>query len=116
MSLIADGDSAWGLMTGFSTLTLGAVGFVWRSVVKLEKLSTAIEWEKTELTAIKAVHEAVSSKLSERLADLHDQHGRLRELAASLPTRADLRDMETRLNERIETLSARMDLVRNRSS
>jgi ubiquinone biosynthesis protein UbiJ len=114
MSLIAESDSAWGLFTGLSTLTLGAVGFVWRLVVKLEKLSTTIEWEKIELSAIKTVHESVSSKLSERLTELHDQHSRLRELAASMPTRADLRDMEARLNERIETLSTRVDLVCNR--
>jgi hypothetical protein len=114
MSVIGDADSDWGLLTGVSSVALGAVGFLWRLVHKFEKLSASMDWEKAELATVKAEHERATSKLSERMAELFEEHCRFREDAAALPTRGDLRDMEIRLNERIEALGTRVDLLCDR--
>ena len=115
MSLALGTDPPWGLIeylaTGVSTVALGALGYVWRLGARVEKVSTAVEWQKAEVAATKQAADAAAMRLSDRLEQHHDDLCRLRETAASLPTRADMRDMEERLGERIATLAARIDGV-----
>ncbi|HLW93718.1 MAG TPA: hypothetical protein VKS78_20780 [Roseiarcus sp.] len=113
MSVMIGSDPPWGLIealsTALATAGLGASAFVWRLATRFEKASVALEWQKAELTAAKQAGEASNLRLAERLTQLHDEHCRLREITATLPTRGDLRDMEERLIERMDALAARID-------
>ena len=113
MSVTIGSEPSWGMVewmaTTLSTVGLGALAFVWRLTARFERASAAVKWQRGELAAAKQASEAADLRLAERLSQLHDEHCRLREIAASLPTRADLRDMEERLGERIDALAARMD-------
>jgi urease accessory protein UreF len=113
MTFAIGNDAPWGIIewtvTGLSTAALGAATFVLRLASKLDRASTAIEWQKTEVAAAKQAADAALLRLSDRIAELHDEHCRLREAAAALPTRTDLRDMEERLGERLAALATRID-------
>jgi hypothetical protein len=113
MSLSLGADPPWGLVewvaTGLSTAVLGSAAFAWRLAARLDRTAASLEWQKTELATVKHANDGAALRLSDRLAQLHDDHCRLRETAAALPTRVDLRDMEERLNERIEALATRID-------
>ena len=61
------------------------------------------------MAAAKQANEASALRLADRLTQLYDEHCRLREITATLPTRADLRDMEERLGERMDAFAARID-------
>jgi hypothetical protein len=117
MTFAIGSDPPWGLVewtvTGLSTAALGAATFVLRLATKLDRASTAIEWQKAEVAATKQAADAAVSRLSERIAELYQEHCRLREAAAALPTRTDLRDMEERLGERLAALAARIDGLLN---
>ena len=112
MSLAIGGDPPWGfvewLVTGLSTAGLGLGAFLWRLAARLDRNSASLEWQKAELAGAKQTNDATLLRLSDRMTQLHDEHCRLREVAAGLPTRADLRDMEQRLGERIEDVAARV--------
>jgi|ERR1700722_6125611 hypothetical protein len=113
MSLALGSDPAWGFVewavTGLSTLTLSAAAFVWRMTARLDRASSAIEWQRTELVSAKQANDAAALRLADRVAKLQDDQSRLREAVASLPTRADLRDMEERVGARVEALAGRFD-------
>jgi hypothetical protein len=113
MTFAIGSDAPWGLVewtvTGLSTAALGAATFVLRLATKLDRASTAIEWQKAEVAAAKQAADAAIVRLSDGIAELHVEHCRLREVAAALPTRTDLRDMEERLGERLTALAARID-------
>ncbi len=113
MSLAIGNDAPWSLIewvaSGLSAAVLGSAAFAWRLAARLDRTAASLEWQKMELAAVKQANEAAALRLSDRLAQLHDDQCRLREAAAALPTRADLRDMENRLGERIEMLAARID-------
>jgi hypothetical protein len=115
MSFALGSDPPWGLvewtMTGLSTAALSAFAFVWRLAARLDKAFDAIEWQKTEAAAVRQATDAAALRLGDRVAQLQDDHFRLRETTAALPTRADLRDMEERLGERIAALATRIDAV-----
>jgi hypothetical protein len=115
MTLALGSDPPWGFVewavTGVSTLALSGAAFVWRLTQRLDRASASIEWQKAELSAAKQTQDAAALRLSDRIAQLHDDLCRLREAAAALPTRVDLRDMEERLGERIESLATRIDGV-----
>lgn len=113
MSLVLGTDAPWGLLewvaTGLSTAALGSAAFVWRLAARLDRTEASLEWQKAELVVVKHAHDGAALRLTERLTQLHDDHCRMREIAAALPTRADLRDTEERLSERIEALAVRID-------
>ena len=113
MSLAFGSEPPWGFVewgiTGLSTLALSASAFIWRLMVRLDRVSLSSDWQKEELGAVKHANEALALRVTERLAQLHDEHCRLREVTAALPTRADLHEMEERIAERIEALAARLD-------
>jgi hypothetical protein len=97
------------LVTGISTLTVSAAAFVWRLMARLERLSTSVDRQRLDLETHKDEAAAATTLLSERLAQLHEDHHRLREIMGSLPRRTDLRDLEVHIGERIEALAARFD-------
>jgi hypothetical protein len=113
MSLAFGSEPPWGFVewgiTGLTTLALSASAFVWRVITRLDRVSSSVVWQKAELGAVKQANEALALRVAERLAQLHEEHCRLREVTAALPTRADLHEMEERIGERIEALAARLD-------
>jgi hypothetical protein len=113
MSLAFGGDPPWGLVewaaTAVTSTVLAAGAFLWRLAFRLDSACGAIERQRSEIVEVKQAGEVAAQRLAERFLEHHDDHCRLREAVAGLPTRADLRDMEERLGERIEALAARLD-------
>jgi hypothetical protein len=113
MDLPAVGEAPWGfvewVVTGFSTLAVSAAAFIWRLMARLERMSISIDHQRADVDANKQASEASFVRLSERLAQMHDDHYRLRETIGALPSRGDLRDLEDHIGERIEALAARFD-------
>jgi len=113
MDLPAVTEPPWSFVewfvTGISTLVVSAAAFIWRLMARLERLSTSIDRQQLDLETYKDEAAGAASLLSERLAQLHDDHHRLREIMGALPRRADLRDLEVQIGERIESLAARFD-------
>ena len=106
-------EPPWGfvewLITGLTTLAVSAAAFIWRLMARLERMSLAIARQRADFDANKQASEASFIRLAETLAQMHDDHYRLRETIGGLPNRGDLRDLEKRIGERIETLAARFD-------
>lgn len=109
MSLAWGSDAPWSLLASLTTAALGAAGAIWRLALRIDRTSAALASQKSELAATKQAMDASAARLSDRIAQIHDDHCRLREVAAALPTRAELRDMEQRLAERIAALDGRID-------
>jgi len=113
MSLPTLGEPAWGFvewtLTGLSTLAASAAAFVWRLMARVERMSLAIDHQRADFDADKQASQTGFARLAESLVQLHEDHCRLRETFAALPSRADLRDVEDRLGERLESLAARFD-------
>ena len=109
MSLPVVGEPPWGfvewVVTGLSTVAVSAVAFVWRLIARLERMSSAIDRQRVDFDADKQA----SVRLWETLAQMNDDHYRLRETIGGLPNRGELRDVEERIGERIEALAARFD-------
>jgi hypothetical protein len=78
-------------------------------MARLERMSLAIAHQRTDFDAHKQATESAFIRLMEGLAQLQDDHYRLRETIGGLPSRSDLRDVEDHIGERIETLAARVD-------
>jgi len=113
MSLPAIGEPPWGfvewLATGLSTLVVSAGAFFWRVMARLERMSVSIERQRADFDADKQSSQGAFVRLSETLAQMHEDHYRLRETIGGLPDKGDLRDLEERIGERIEALAARFD-------
>jgi len=113
MDLPAVGEPPWSFLewvvTGASTLIVSVAAFVWRLMVRLERLSISIDRQRIDLETHKDEAAGEAASLSERLAQLHEDHHRLREMMSALPRRADLRDLEVHIGERIDALAARFD-------
>lgn len=113
MGLPAISEPPWGFVewfvTGISTLAVSAAAFVWRLMARLERMSISIEHQRVDFDTNKEASEAAFIRLSERLAQIHEDHYRLRETISALPSRGDLRDLQDHIGERIETLAARFD-------
>src|ERR1700712_3478549 len=103
---------AWGLLEWALTLfatTVASVGaFIWRLMMRIEKLETSHERHREELEAMRNANDATMLRLAERFAQLHEDHFRLRETMGAMPTRVDLRDLEDRLTVRLAGLSDRI--------
>jgi predicted anti-sigma-YlaC factor YlaD len=106
-------EPSWGLvewaLTVLTTMTGSAVAFMWRLMARLDRVATTVERQRVELDATKRGNDEIHRQLWDRVAQLNNDHHRLRETIAALPTRADLRQTEERINGRIETLVARID-------
>jgi hypothetical protein len=106
---------AWGVLEWaltFSLTTIASVGaFVWRLVMRIEKLEASHERHQEELEAMRNANDATMLRLAERFGQLHEDHFRLREAMGAMPTRTDLRDLEDRLTVRLSALSDRIDRV-----
>ena len=106
-------NSTWGFVewaiTGLVTLVASVGAFVWRLLMRLEKLESIQSRQRLDLEATRAAGDAAMLRLAERFAQMHDDHFRLRETIGGLPNRSDLRDLEDRLAERLTSLAARLD-------
>ena len=98
----------WALTALFTGLVSGGA-FVWRLVMRIEKLETGHNRHDEEIEAMRNANDATMLRLAERFGQLHEDHFRLREAMGAVPTRADLRDLEDRLTLRLSALSDRID-------
>jgi hypothetical protein len=103
----------WGLLewalTALFTGLVSASAFIWRLVMRIEKLETGQSRHEEEIEAMRKANDATLLRLTERISQLHEDHFRLREAMGAMPTRADLRDLEDRLTLRLSTISDRID-------
>ena len=97
------------LISGISALIVSVAAFVWRVMTRLERLSTSVDRQRVDFDAHKEEAAGAAALLSERLAQVREDHHRLREIISALPDRTDLREMEVRIGQRIETLADRID-------
>ena len=113
MAIGANGNENWGLlewaMSGLATLVGSGFAFLWRLMLRIEKLESNQERRGVELDALREASDTAMLRLAERFAQLHDDHFRLREAMGAVPTRADLRELEDRLTDRLSALSERID-------
>lgn len=113
MSIAPSENAPWGfvdwILTGLSTLIASGGAFLWRLMLRLDKLESAQARQRADLDATRSTGEATMLRLSERFAQMHDDYFRLRETIGSLPTRSDLRDIGDHLAERLTSLAERLD-------
>jgi hypothetical protein len=102
------GFAEW-VLTGLSTILASVAAFVWRLTLRLERIETALARHRQDIDATREASETALLRLAERLALLHDEHYRLREIIGGLPTRADLRDVDAHIGERLDALATRLD-------
>lgn len=103
----------WGLLQWALTLIVTTVvsgtAFVWRLVMRIDKLETSHVRQRDEFETLRDANDVTLLRLAERFAQLHDDHFRLREAMGAMPTRSDLRELEGRLAVRLTALSDRID-------
>jgi hypothetical protein len=103
----------WGfvewVVTGLATSAATAFALLWRLVTRLERMSLAIERQRADFEVEKRTSHGAFLGMVGSLAQLKEDHSRMRESIGGLPTRSDLRDVEDHIGERIETLAARFD-------
>jgi len=108
-------NAPWGFVewaiTGLSTLLASVGSFVWRLMLRLETIEVSLARQRQDIDATRQSGEAALLRLADRLAQLHDDHYRLRETIGALPTRSDLRDLDEHIGERLDALAARLDRV-----
>ena len=113
MSIEPSESASWGsvqwALTGLATLFASAGAFLWRLMLRLEKLEGAQTRQRIEIEASRIAGETAMLRLTERLTLMHDEYFRLRETMVALPTRSDLRDIGDRLAERLASLADRLD-------
>jgi len=113
MSIAPSESTPWGVVqwifTGLATLLASGGAFLWRLMLRLEKLEAAQIRQRADLEATRSANEMAMLRLAERSAQVHDDHFRLRETIGALPNRSDLRDLEDRLAERLTSLADRLD-------
>lgn len=78
-------------------------------MARLKRLSISIDRQSVDFDTNQEAGEAASIPLSERLAQIHEDHYRLRKTTSALPSRGGLRALEVHIGERIEALAARFD-------
>ena len=107
-----DGES-WGVLQwGLTVLITGIASsgaFVWRLIMRIEKLESGHARHQDEIETMRSASDATMLRMAERFGQLHDDHFRLRETMGAMPTRTDLRDLEDRLAVRLTALSERID-------
>jgi hypothetical protein len=115
MPVSANDGQPWGLLqwgvTALFTALASSAAFVWRLLLRIEKLEISHIRQRDEFEAMRSAYEAAMLRFGERFSQLHEDHFRLREAMGAMPTRADLRDSEERLAQRLSTLSDRIDRV-----
>jgi hypothetical protein len=103
----------WGFVEwavrGLATSAVTVLAFIWRLMARLERMSLAIDRQRSDFEANKQEGEILFMRLSETLAQLNDDYYRLRETIGGLPTRGDLRELQDHIGERLESLAARFD-------
>jgi hypothetical protein len=108
----SDGES-WGVLQwGLTVLITGiasSAAFVWRLIMRIEKLESGHARHQDEIETMRSASDATMLRMAERFGQLHDDHFRLRETMGAMPTRTDLRDLEDRLAVRLTALSERID-------
>ena len=113
MAMSASEGQNWGLLQWALTLLITAVAsgiaFVWRLMIRIEKLESVQGRQRDEFEALRDANDATMLRLAERFAQLHDDHFRLREAMGAMPTRSDLHELEDRLAVRLTALSDRID-------
>jgi hypothetical protein len=113
MSVAPTENPTWGVvqwgLTGLTTAIASAGAFLWRLLLRLEKLEAAQARQRLDLDVTRNAGDAAMLRLAERFAQMHDDHSRLRETIGGLPNRSDLRDVEDRLAERMGSLADRLD-------
>lgn len=113
MAIDANGNETWGLVEwalgGLATLVGSGLAFVWRLMLRIEKLESNQGRQRAELDTMRESSDGAMLRLAERFAQLHDDHFRLREAMGAMPTRSDLRELEDRLTIRLSALSDRID-------
>jgi len=113
MSIAPSENAPWGfvqwIFTALATLFASAVAFIWRLMLRLEKLEATQARQRVDLDSTRSASEAAMLRLAERFAQMHDDHFRLRETIGALPTRSDLRVVGDQLAERLTSLGERLD-------
>ncbi len=113
MTIAPSENPPWGFvqwaLTGLATLIASGGAFLWRLMLRLEKLEATQTRQHIDLEESRNAGEAAMLRLAERFAQLHDDHSRLREAMGALPTRSDIRALEDRLAERLMSLGERLD-------
>ena len=104
---------AWGIaewaITALGSLAAAALAFVWRLTFRMENMAMAIRQQRRDHETSQTAVDAALLRLTEKLAQLHDDYFRLRETIGALPNRADLKELEARMSERLDALAARFD-------
>lgn len=117
MTIAPTENAPWGvvqwLATGSVTLLASGLAFIWRLMLRLEKLEIAHTTQRAHFEASRAAGDSAILRLAERMDRIQDDHARVREAVGALPTRADLRDLEDRLIEQLVLLGARLDRIVN---
>ena len=115
MSMSSNDGQPWGLLewglTSLSTALVSGAAFIWRLLIRIERLESSQKRQRDELDVMRSAGDAAMLRLAERLGQLHEDHFRLREAVGAMPTRGDLRDLEERLTLRLSALSDRIDRV-----
>jgi hypothetical protein len=113
MSISPSENTPWGVVqwaaTGLITIAVSGGAFLWRLLMRLERLEAAQTRQRADLDATRSATDMALLRLAERIGQMHDDHFRLRETIGSLPNRSDLRDLEDRLAERLTSLADRLD-------
>ncbi len=113
MPISPTNEQGWGIvewaLSALATLAGSSAAFLWRLLARLDRVATNVERQRIDLEASKRASDDIHRQLWDRLTQLNNDHHRLRETIAALPTRGDLRQTEERINGRIETLVARID-------
>ncbi len=106
-------SAPWGFLewavAGLASIGASAAAFVWRVMMRLHTVDIAVQQHRHDLETAQANNETALLRLAERLAMLHDEHYRVREIIGALPNRTDIHDLELRLGERLDSLAARFD-------
>ena len=106
-------NAPWGFLewavAGLASIGASGAAFVWRLMTRIHTMEIAVRQHQRDLETAQSANELALFRLAERLALLHDDHYRLREIIGALPNRADIHDLELRLGERLDALAARFD-------
>ncbi len=97
------------VLTASATLLASSVAFIWRLMSRMDKIETELATRADHWEAKASADEAAMMRLADRLAQIHDDHFRVRETMSALPTRADLRELEDRVIEQLAHLASRLD-------
>ena len=115
MTIAPTENAPWGVMqwfaTGVATLFASGLAFIWRLMLRLEKLEIAQSVQRAHFEASRAAGDSAMLRLAERMDRVQDDQSRVREAVGALPTRIDIRDLEDRLIEQLVSLAARLDRV-----